>query len=440
MTVVAIIGRPNVGKSTLFNRIAGRRHALVDDFPGVTRDRNYAPVSWRGKTFTLIDTAGFLDSTESGLEEQAREQILLALDEADILLFVADGNTGLHPEDRSLVRMLRRSSKPSYFAVNKVDGPEKARLLGEFFELGLEKIYPISAAHGYGVADLLADLTRAVPDAPETNAGEDDPGEIRLAVVGRPNVGKSTLVNRLLGAPRVIVSPVPGTTRDAVDSPLRWRNRSYLLIDTAGIRRKGKTREKLEKISVLKALQSIERSHVSLLMLDASEGITDQDLHIAGYIQDQSRACLVILNKWDLLAADPKRQKRYGEEVRDRMRFMPFAPLLPVSAQTGRNLSKILPTTNEIFEQYNRRITTGVVNRALERTLARHEPPSAGNRRLKFYYATQASTRPPTFVLFCNDPESVHFSYKRYLINQFRESFQLDKTPIRILFRGRKSD
>ncbi|MBP8645253.1 MAG: ribosome biogenesis GTPase Der [Syntrophobacteraceae bacterium] len=439
MTVVAIIGRPNVGKSTLFNRIAGRRHALVDDFPGVTRDRNYAPVTWQGKTFTLIDTAGFLNSTASNLEEQARDQIFLAIEEADVLLFLADGKSGLLPDDGSLANLLRRSSKPSFFAVNKIDSPDKARLPAEFYELGLEKIYPISAAHGFGVADLLSELTKTIPETSEFLLSEPDPGEIRVAIVGRPNVGKSTLVNRLLGAPRVIVSPIPGTTRDAVDSPLQWRDQSYLLIDTAGIRRKGKTREKLEKISVLKSLQSIERSHVSLLMLDAAEGVTDQDLHVAGYIQEQFRACMVILNKWDRLASHPGERKRRLEEVRDRLKFMPFAPILAVSAHAGRNISKILPMTDEIFKQYSCRITTGMLNRTFDQILSRHEPPSVGNRRLKFYYATQASIRPPTFVLFCNQPDSVHFSYKRYLVNQFREIFQLDKTPIRLLFRDRKS-
>ena len=436
MGIVAIIGRPNVGKSTLFNRIGKSKQALVDDYPGVTRDRNYSEVEWDGKTFTIVDTGGFIDEDASVIEEQTRRQIHLALEEADVVLFITDAKTGLHPEDSVLLDILRRTSKPMFHAVNKIDGHGQTRNMNEFYELGTEKLYPISASHGYGVGDLLSDIVEALPNVPELDDESED-GEIRISIVGRPNVGKSTLVNRLLGESRVIVSPIPGTTRDAVDTAFEQGGQKYVIIDTAGIRRRGRTREKLEKISIIKALQSIEKSHVSIILIDAVEGIADQDLHIAGYIQERHRACIVGINKWDAVEMDAKRLKAFMEEVKDRFRFLPFAPILTFSAETGQKTGKILPTVQEVFQQYNQRVTTGVLNRALEQTLHHHEPPMVGGRRLKFFYATQASIRPPTFVLFCNHPESVHFSYERYLTNQFREAFGLGKTPIRLVFRGR---
>jgi GTPase len=434
MSIVAVVGRPNVGKSTLFNRILRKNLALVADQPGVTRDRNYAQVDYEGKTFTLVDTGGYVSADSSEFEQLTREQILLALDEADILLFVADAKTGLHPEDPTLVNMLRRTAKPVFFAANKIDGPEQTPKLADFYELGLDPVYPVSGSHGFGVDDLLTDIAAAIPAAPEE---ADTEGTIRVAIVGRPNVGKSTLVNYLLGAPRAIVSPLPGTTRDALDSLLQARGKSFLLIDTAGIRRKGKTRAHIEKISVIKALHSIDRCHVAVVLIDPLEGVTDQDLHIAGYVQDRYKGCLVGVNKWDALELQRSRSKQFLAEVRERFRFMPHAPLLTFSATTGQRVPKLLPAISEVYGQYNQRITTGILNRALEQTLQRHEPPVVKGRRLKFYYATQASTRPPTFVLFCNYPEAVHFSYERYLINQFREDFGLTRTPIKLVFRGR---
>lgn len=438
MALIAIVGRPNVGKSTLFNRIAGKRHALVDDFPGVTRDRNTVQIDWGGKAFTLVDTAGFVNAEASTIEEQTREQVRLAMEEADIILFVADAKAGLQTGDIDLVNLLRRTAKPIFYAVNKIDGPEQAKHVAEFYELGLERIYPISAAHGFGIGELLTDLTESIPEGDQEEAESEEPRAIHIAIVGRPNVGKSTLVNRILGAPRVIVSPIPGTTRDAIDTPFEREGKRFVLIDTAGIRRKGRTREKVEKISVLKALQSIERSHVALLLLDAVEGVTDQDLHIAGYIKDRFRACIIGINKWDALEKDTRRMRQLRAEIKERFRFLTFAPTLTLSALTGKHVAKIIPTIHDVFEQYNQRVTTGVVNRALEDTLKRHDPPLVGGRSLKFYYATQTAVRPPTFVLFCNRPEDIHFSYERYLTNQFREAFGLDKTPIRLLFRGRQ--
>ncbi len=442
MAIVAIVGRPNVGKSTLFNRISRSSRALVDDLPGVTRDRNYAPAAWDDKNFTLVDTGGFISGDESVFDRHTRDQIEYALQEADILLFVADAKTGLHPEDPVLFDMLRRTSKPVFFAVNKIDGAEQKRYLDEFYAMGVEKLYPISSAHGYGLGDLLSDIAELVPESEGFAEAEeeDEVSEIRVSILGRPNVGKSTLVNRILGEPRVIVSPVPGTTRDAVDTAFERGGRKFLLVDTAGIRRKGKTREKLEKISIIKALQTIEKSHVCVILLDASEAVADQDLHIAGYIRERFRACIVGVNKWDTLEADPKAMKNFIEDTRYRFRFMPYAPILPFSALGGKGVGKLMPAVTEVFEQFNRRVTTGVLNRALREALGTHEPPVVRGRRLKFFYATQAGVRPPMFVIFCNYPDSIHFSYERFLVNQFRESFGLDKTPIRLVFRGRQRE
>jgi GTPase len=438
MAFVAIVGRPNVGKSTLFNRMNRRNQALVDDLPGVTRDRNYAQIDWEGKTFTLVDTGGFITGETSSINELTRDQIMIALDEADIILFVMDAKTGLHPEDSTLVDLLRRISKPVFYAVNKVDSPEQLRNTAEFYELGLERIYPVSAAHGFGVGELLTDLAKSLPKTMEDSDEDADTLEMRVAIVGRPNVGKSTLVNHLLGAQRVIVSPTPGTTRDAVDTVLEQKGMRYVLIDTAGIRRRGKTREKLEKISILRSLQSIDRSHVSMILLDATEGLTDQDLHIAGYIQERYRGCIIGINKWDAVEKDGKQTARFLEGVRERFRFFPFAPILTFSALNGKRVARIIPTVQEVFQQYSQRVTTGILNRGLEQALQHHEPPVVRGRRLKFYYATQTSIKPPTFVLFCNYPDSIHFSYERYLTNQFREAFGLTKTPIHLVFRGRE--
>lgn len=438
MSIIAIVGRPNVGKSTLFNRIAGRRHALVDDFPGVTRDRNQIQVEWEGKHLVIIDTAGFLGEQETALHDQTRRQIELALEEADMILFVADAKTGLHPEDSMLVNQLRKTSKPVFYAVNKIDGPEQSKHVAEFYELGLDRIYPISSAHGFGIGELMSDIADQVPEEPESDEGALEESEIRIAILGRPNVGKSTLVNRILGETRTIVSPIPGTTRDAVDSPFEQGGQRFVLIDTAGIRRKGRTKEKIEKLSVIKALHSVDRCHVAVLVVDALEGVTDQDLHIAGYVQERFRGCVVGVNKWDSIELDSKRMKLFRDELKDRFRFLPHAPILTFSALTGKRTAKILPTVREVFEQYNRRVTTGVLNRALEQTLEKHPPPMVGGRSLKFYYATQTSVRPPTFVLFCNRPDAIHFSYERYLVNQLREAFELTKTPVRLVFRGRQ--
>jgi GTPase len=439
MAIIAIVGRPNVGKSTLFNRISRSSQALVDDLPGVTRDRNYTRGVWDEKSFTLVDTGGFISKNDSYFDQATREQIFLALQEADILLFVADGKLGLHPEDTVLYDILRRTSKPVFFAANKIDGVEQKRHMEEFYALGVEKLYPISSAHGLGISELLSDIVKLIPESPvQEETEEDEPSEIRISILGRPNVGKSTLVNRILGAPRVIVSPIPGTTRDAVDTAFERGGRKYLLVDTAVIRKKGKTTEKLEKLSIIKALHTIDRSHVCIILIDASEGVADQDQHITGYIQERFRACIVGINKWDLLEADPKLKKTFLEDIKYRFRFMPFAPIVPLSALNGKGVPKIIPLVREVFEQYSRRITTGVLNRALQEAVHTHEPAVVRGRRLKFFYGTQTGVRPPMFVIFCNYPDSIHFSYERFLLNQFRESFALDKSPMRLVFRGRQ--
>ena len=439
MPIIAIVGRPNVGKSTLFNRISKSSRALVDDLPGVTRDRNYANAVWDEKTFTVVDTGGYISRSDSLFNQGTREQIFHALEEADMLLFVGDAKAGLHPEDSALFDILRRTSKPLFFSVNKIDGPEQQKLLADFYALGVQDIYPISAAHGFGVGDLLSDMVRLIPESMEPEADEqEEVSEVRISILGRPNVGKSTLVNRILGAPRVIVSPIPGTTRDAVDTLFERDAQKYLLIDTAGIRRKGKTREKLEKISIIKALQSIDKSHVCVILIDADEGAAEQDLHIAGYVKERYRACVIGVNKWDVFEPDSKRRKNFLEDLKYRFRFMPFAPVLTFSALTGKGAQKVLPTVREVFTQYNSRISTGILNRALQEAVSAHEPPIVRGRRLKFFYGTQAGTRPPMFVLFCNYPNDIHFSYERFLVNKFRESFGLDKTPLRLVFRGRK--
>ena len=439
MAVIAIVGRPNVGKSTLFNRITRSRQALVDDLPGVTRDRNYASATWDEKSFTVVDTGGFISKDAALFDHATREQIFHALEEADILLFVGDGKTGLHPEDSALFDTLRRTSKPIFFSVNKIDGPEQQGHLVDFYALGVQDIYPISSAHGFGVGDLLSDIVELIPEPSGLQEGEEDEvSEIRICVLGRPNVGKSTLVNRILDAPRVIVSPIPGTTRDAVDTLFERDSQKYLLIDTAGIRKKGKTWEKLEKISIIKAVQSIDKSHVCILLIDASEGVADQDLHIAGYIQERYRACIVGVNKWDEFSPDPKIRKNFLEDLKWRFRFMPYAPILTFSALTGKGVQKLIPTVRAVFGQYGSRVSTGILNRGIQDAVSAHEPPVVRGRRLKFFYGTQAGTRPPMFVLFCNYPDSIHFSYERFLLNRFRETFGLDKTPIRLVFRGRK--
>ncbi len=440
--IVALIGRPNVGKSTLFNRIAKARKAIVDSTPGVTRDRHYERVTWDEKSFILVDTGGIetdrrKDQDKDVMAADIREQSLQAIDEADILLFLLDGKEGTTPTDFEVTDLVRKTDKPVYFVVNKIDGPEhEAKLLPTFYELGVDTLWPISAEHGYGIRTLFDSLIKDFPQAGTDTLYPED--TIRLAFFGRPNVGKSSLVNRLLGEDRMVVSNIPGTTRDSVDTLLTRRSRNYLLIDTAGIRRKGKVKEKLEKFSIIRALGALERSHLALILIDAEEGITEQDTKVIGYTQEQSRACILVINKWDLVKADKKQQKKILAEVEMATPFVGFAPVLTVSALTGAGTKKILPTIETIYNQYCQTFSTNRINRVLQAATAKHPPSLHRGRRIKFLYTTQITSRPPTFIIFTNYPKAVHFSYHRFLINTFRQELGLDKIPIRIFYRERQ--
>ncbi len=432
--IVAIVGRPNVGKSTLFNRITRSRKALVDNSPGVTRDRNYGDARWDDTYFTLVDTGGFSDFESEGFGPLVRYQVMQAIEEADAIVMLFDGREGATPIDTDLVHELRRSSKPIFYGVNKIDGPSHESLLSDFSVLGVDPLYPVSAEHGYGVHDLLDALTAVLPrSAPEAASDR-----IRLAVIGRPNVGKSSLINRLLGDERLVVSEIPGTTRDAVDTICRVNNKEYVLIDTAGIRRKGRVLKKLEKFSIIKALRSLNRCDIALVMMDAVEGVTDQDLRIVGYALERGRACIILLNKWDLVEKDSRTAERYVNEVKDRFGFLKFAPILTISALTGQRAIKIFDYIESIYEQYSTRISTGRLNRIFEAIINQHQPPSYRGRRIKFYYSTQTSVAPPRFVCFVNYPEGIRLSYERYIINRLREGLGLDRTPIRLIFRKRE--
>lgn len=434
LPVVALVGRPNVGKSTLFNRLLGQRKAIVEDFPGVTRDRHYAEVTRFGNPFLLIDTGGFEPASEDRLLSQMREQSQVAVEEADIIFFLMDVRDGLTASDQEVAKMLRKVDKPVFFIVNKVDGEKQELGASEFYALGIEKIYSVSAEHGRGVHELIDDLQPLLPPAEEKSGRED---EVRLAVIGRPNVGKSSLVNKLLGYERVVANPTSGTTRDSIDTPFEFNDKRYVLIDTAGIRRKGKVSQTIERYSAVNALKALDRAHVVLMVIDAEEGVTDQDLSVAGYAYEKGRALILVVNKWDLPEKDEKTMGKYVEEVRRRFKYLPFAPLIFVSALTGQRMNKIMPLVAEVFEEFNRRIPTGQLNKGLEEFLLKNPPSMVRGQRIKFYYAAQGAVRPPTFVLFTNRPKDVHFSYQRYLVNCFREKFGFDRVPLRIQFKGR---
>ena len=434
--MVAIVGRPNVGKSTLFNRLCRDRRAIVDDTPGITRDRLIAQVIWGGRLFCLVDTGGIEEEPDQlPLRVQVRQQAQMALEEADLVIFLADGKEGLHSGDATVVDLLRRSGKPVLYGVNKIDGPEQENAMYEFYGLGVEKFFPISAAHGYGIRDMMDTLVEMLP--PETTGEERGEG-IRVAIIGRPNVGKSSLLNRIMGSERVLVSDLPGTTRDAIDVSVTVNDTAYVLIDTPGIRRRSKTRDKIEKFSVLKALKSIDRCQIAVLLLDALEGITAQDVRIAGYIHERSRGAAVVINKWDLVQQNPHRVAEINQSVNDALKFMPYAPQLRISALTGKKVSTLLPTLNMVFSQYCSRVQTSAVNEVLAQAVSRHEPPMHGRRRAKILYGAQVSSQPPTFVVFVSHPEAMHFSYQRYLTNQIRKAFSLDLTPLRLVFRRRE--
>jgi GTP-binding protein len=433
--IVAIVGRPNVGKSTLFNRILGKRQAIVEDFPGVTRDRNYADVTRYAKRFTLIDTGGFEPVSNERLLAQMREQSQVAMEEADIILFLMDGREGLTPADEEVAHMLRQVDKPVLFVVNKVDGPAQEAALGEFYALGVEALHPISAEHRLGVSDLVDEILALLPEP--LLSGEES-SETRLAVIGRPNVGKSSLVNRLLGYERVVANPAAGTTRDSVDTPFTYNQRRYALIDTAGIRRKGKVSQKLEKYSVIQALKALERAHIAVVVLDAAEGITDQDLTIAGYAHERGRAVVLVVNKWDLVTKDNKTMGNFVKDIRGAFRFLPDSPIHFVSALSGQRVGKIMADIEMVDDEFNRKIATAELNKVLKDAELNHPPPVYHGKRLKLFYMTQTAVRPPTFVIFVNKAEGIHFSYERYLMNCLRQAFGFTACPIRLKFSDRE--
>ena len=434
--IVAIVGRPNVGKSTLFNCITRTRAALVDNFPGVTRDRHYGDANWNDVEFTLVDTGGFTEGVD--FADEIRFQVRQAIDDADVIMLLLDGKEGISPFDNDILNLLRSIDKPTFYAVNKIDGAEQEIYLSEFYQLGLETLYPLSAEHRYGLTDLLDELANVLSGLASDPHEDQNEGMIRLAVVGRPNVGKSSLINRILGQNRLLVSDIPGTTRDAIDSVCKLNGKSYLLVDTAGIRRKGKVSRKLEKFSIIKALRSLDRCDVALIVMDANEGVTDQDINIAGYAYDRGCGCIMLLNKWDLVEKDSKTVKVFYERLREQAKFLSFAPAMTISALTGQRVTKTFKLVDEVYDQYVHRIATGQLNRIMERAIEKNRPSLHRGRQIKFYYAAQISTRPPTIVCFVNYPQAVHFSYKRYLLNQLREGSGLDKTPIRMIFRQRE--
>lgn len=435
--MVALVGRPNVGKSTLFNRLTKSNLAIIDPTPGVTRDRHYATVTWDEQRIILIDTGGIELGVDGTISDQIQEQTWAAIEEADIILHILDGVGGVLAEDYEVVKRLRRLSKPVHHIVNKVDGPEKEEeLLSQFYELGIYEMYGMSASHGFGYKTFFDEFFASLPTPDDRS---DIPEEaIRVACIGRPNVGKSSLINRLLGQDRMIVSDIPGTTRDSVDSLLTRKGNQYLLIDTAGIRKKGRVKEKIEKFSVMRALSALERCDIALLLIDADEGITEQDTKVIGYALERGRACMILVNKWDLVAGDKKREKWIMGEVEMATKFMPYAPVFKISALKGNRVGKILPEANRVFKQYTASFSTNVLNQVLQRATEAHTPPLHKGRRLKMYYTTQVASSPPTFVLFVNYPKGVHFSYHRFLINQYRDQLGLDKCPVRLFLRERK--
>ena len=443
LPVIAIVGRPNVGKSTLFNRYAGRRRSLVQDTPGVTRDRLVEEVAVGGRRVLVVDTAGLDADADQGLPGAVQAQARAALAEADAILFVVDGKHGALPEDEAIARALRRSAKPLVLAVNKIDVPAHAARTGEFHRLGIEPLFAVSAEHGTGAFEALEAAVAALPALHAAPAAGDEEGALRIAIVGRPNVGKSSLVNRLLGSERVVVSNEPGTTRDAVDTLVVRGDERFVLVDTAGLRRPGKRSEAIERGSALMAVRSLERADVALVVIDASEGFTDADARVAALARERGRAAALLANKWDLVERrSPAERERVRREIEDGIRFMADTPVVVVSAKTGLGTARLFALARRLRAAANRTIPTGALNRWLQATVAKHEPGMAqrGQRRraVKFFYATQTAQAPPTFVLFCTEPAAVAQSYRRFLENRLRESFDLAGTPIRLRLRARE--
>jgi GTP-binding protein len=440
--IVAIVGRPNVGKSTLFNRLVGERRAIVEDVPGTTRDRLYGTTTWGGVDFTIVDTAGLQDtseierSTPAEIGQMTRDQARSAIDEADVIVFMVDTKAGMTAGDHEVADMLRRTDKPTILVANKVDNINRKDLAFEFYELGLGDPMAMSSYHGVGTSDLLDRIVENLPHSEE----EPEVAGPKIAIVGRPNVGKSRLVNALIGEERSIVSDIPGTTRDSLDTHMTWNSQPLTLIDTAGIRRRGRIEQGIEHFSVLRSMRAIDRSDVVLMVVDSTEGFTAQDLHIAGYVEEQKKGIVVVVNKWDLIEKDSSTMDLYRDEAKRQLDFLPYAPLVFISAKFGQRVQNVLEMALLVETERRKRVSTSALNKLLREAVAKHQPASKPGRWLKFYYATQADVSPPTFVFFCNDPQNVHFSYKRYLENQIRDQFGFVGNPVRMTFRGREED
>ncbi|MDD7643508.1 MAG: ribosome biogenesis GTPase Der [bacterium] len=436
--IVAIVGRPNVGKSTLFNALAGSRISIVQDTPGVTRDRIYADVSWLNYNFTMIDTGGIEPDSGDVILSQMREQAQIAIDTADVIIFIVDVRQGMQDADSKVADMLRRSHKPVILAVNKVDNFEKMMMdVYEFYNLGMGEPLPVSAASMLGIGDLLDEVVKHFPDRTGTDEEDDRP---KIAVVGKPNVGKSSLVNRLTGDNRVIVSDIAGTTRDAIDTPVKYHGKEYVFIDTAGLRRKNKIKEEIERYSIIRAVTAVERADVVLLVIDATEGVTEQDAKIAGIAHERGKGIIIMVNKWDAVEKDDKTIYRHTEKIRQILSFLSYAEIMFISAKTGQRVQNVYDMIDMVIENNSMRIATGVLNEIVAEAVAMQQPPTDKGKRLKIYYVTQVSVKPPTFVIFVNDKELAHFSYVRYLENRIRDAFGFRGTSLKFIVRERKEE
>ena len=430
---VAIIGKPNVGKSTFFNYIVGSRISIVEDTPGVTRDRVYAETNWRGRNFTVVDTAGIEPESDDTIISQMREQAKIAIDIADVILFLTDVKQGVTAADQEIAIMLKKSKKPVVLVCNKADNMSRDRNeIYEFYNLGMGEPYPVSAANGLGIGDVLDALYE---NFPEKSDDEDDDGRIKVAVIGKPNVGKSSLINKILGENRTIVSNIAGTTRDAIDTEYENEYGKYVLIDTAGIRRKSKVSESIEKFSIMRTLLAIERADVCLMMIDANEGVTDQDAKIAGEAHEAGKGIIIVVNKWDEYEKETGTLEKYKKDIYAKLSYLSYAPVIFISAKTGQRVDKLFNMINNVAEQNAMRVSTATLNQVINEAIAIVQPPTDKGKRLKILYGTQVSTKPPTFVIFVNNKELFHFSYERYLVNQIRKEFGLEGTPVRIIAR-----
>lgn len=435
--LVAIVGRPNVGKSTLFNCIVGKRIAIIEDTPGVTRDRIYGDADWLTHNFTVIDTGGIEPETDDVILAQMRRQAELAIETAHVIVFVVDGREGLTSADCEVAEMLRRCKKPIVLCVNKVDHVKYEDTAYDFYSLGIGEPITVSAEQRLGIGDLLDEVCKYFPAIEADEGGE----SVSIAVVGKPNVGKSSLVNALLGQERTIVSNIPGTTRDAIDTPFRYNEKDYVLIDTAGIRRKRAVGdENVERYSVIRSLAAIRRCDVALIVVDAEQGLSEQDVRIAGYVHEEGKASVLIVNKWDLIEKDTHTVEKFKKDIITDLAFMSYVPMLFISAKTGQRVARVMEQANAVLDQANTRITTGILNDIIGEALTMSEPPFVKGRRLRVFYSTQASTKPPTFIIFVNDADLMHFSYRRYLENYIRKSFKLDSVPIRLIIRNRNEN